>query len=437
MSRTENLVRVILRPDGSVHIAFRDIRSIYATPTNLLELFSNPIDFISNSSFSYKESTFEINRKRVVLEEVLGLTLAFVNSDKQIICDFPELFQSVFASEENEKNSPLNMSSFKLETILSDEKSYLLRYYLEFTNHLTSVLTIKNNIKLRNEIQSEIIREILNTFFTDTLPEKASLKDLSSQITQMESSVIYGTTPQKSDMITANQYAELLHLHPQTIKKYIHDNRLKSAQKTPSGYWLIDKNDRPLNWDLRKGRKRKPTETGKHYKRRSNGSAEDVRQYILKNNLFSDKIAQYIHTYEELEYYTKRNYHEVCWDGRAALIIDVNPEYISNEGKSNKEIMLKGRPPHIPDRNKDKYRYHIHHIGQHINSPFAIIPEYDHNGVGYSSVFHQGSPKENLHTPEFEALKINFWKNYIQKYDEAGKYSLMEYYNHRSKRNKE
>ena len=75
--------------------------------------------------------------------------------------------------------------------------------------------------------------------------------------------------------------------------------------------------------------------------------------------------------------------------------------------------MLAGKAPHIPDRNKDEYIYHIHHVGQHATSPFAIIPEYDHNGIGLSSVFHQGSSNSDLHGPEFELMKRTFWKNYV------------------------
>lgn len=120
-------------------------------------MFSDPIEFIESGSQAYKESTFDINRKRTALEDVLGLTLASVNSDKQIICDFPELFQFIFSlNTEKDKKRTLNMKSFELENILSDEKSFLLRYYLEFTNNLKFSLVIKKNIKLRDEVQFEI-----------------------------------------------------------------------------------------------------------------------------------------------------------------------------------------------------------------------------------------------------------------------------------------
>ncbi len=434
MNPAENLARIILRPDGSVHTAFQDCRSIFSTATNLSELFANPIEFIKTKSYTYEESTFEINRKRVVLDEVLGLTLASINSDKQIICDFPELFQFIFNIPTEAKTQHLNMKSFELETVLSDEKSYLLRYYLEFTSKLTSTLSIKNNIKLRNEIQSEIIREILNTFFMDTLPEAPKEKDVTSQINLAENTVLFEAKSQPK-MVGVVEYSNQWGLSPQTVRLYIKQNRIKSVTKTSRGAFLIDINEKPIDWDLRKDRKRKPTNESKYYRRRSKGSAEEVKQHILKLDLFSEKIAPYIHTYEELDYYTSHNYHEVCWDGQSALIIDINPDYISNAGIKNRDLLAAGKSPHIPNREKDEYTFHIHHIGQHSTSPFAIIPEYEHNAAGYSSFFHQGSPKEDLHTPEFEALKINFWRNYLKKYDESGSFAKIPFSNHRNKRN--
>ena len=433
MSIAETIARVILRSNGKVHIAFRDIRSIYATPKNILALFSDPIDFINNQSYSYKESTFEINRKRVVLEDVLGLTLASVTSDKQLICDFPELFKYIMLSNDKQ-DEPLDMSSLVFENALSDEKSYLLRYYLEFTNNIPPLLTIKHNIKLRNDVQNEIIREILNTFFEDNLPEVSSVKDVSSHISQVENTIVY---PKENNvMVKVVEYAEIWNISIDTVRTYIRNGRIKSAVKHSSGYYMIDKNEKPIDWDLRKGRKRKKTTSEKFYKRRSTGSAAEVEEHILKLDLFSKRVAPYIHTYEELDYYVKRNYHEVCWDGQTALIIDVNPEYISKDGVKNRDLMAKGCAPHIPDRMKDDYVFHIHHIGQNSTSPFAIIPEYDHNGRGLSSVFHPGTPNTELHGPEFEAQKINFWRNYLRNYDESGNFVSIEYINQRRKRNK-
>lgn len=441
MAEVKKLARVILRSDGSVHIAFRDIRSIYATAENLRELFSHPVDFIESGSHAYMESTFEINRKRVSLEDILGLTLACVNSDKQIICDFPELFQYIFSSNKTEpaKNEQLNMRAFEWETVLSDEKSFLLHYYLEFTNNIRAGLEIKRNINLREEVQFQIVREILNAFFEEELPKAACSVELSNQISLAEGDHVLKAngSAQDSDMVSVSEYAKLLNIVPATVRCYISQGRIKSAVRMNNGQYLIDKNEIPLKWDLRRGRKIKKPGEGKMYRRPPTGSAADVKECILKNGHFTNWVASYIHSYDELDYYKNRSYHEVHWDGRACLIIDVNPDYVSSKtGISNRELMLAGKAPVVPDRNKEEFVYHVHHVGQNTSSPFAIIPEYDHNGKGYSAIFHHGAPNADLHGPEFEALKINFWRTYVEAYDKAGRFSAIPYENSKHKKGK-
>lgn len=111
MAESKNLARVILRSDGSVHIAFYDVHSIYATAENIMKFFSDPIEFIENESQKYEDSTHLINRKRVDLDNVLGLTLASVNNDKQIVCDFPELFQYIMQNSDAKESKKHFISS--------------------------------------------------------------------------------------------------------------------------------------------------------------------------------------------------------------------------------------------------------------------------------------------------------------------------------------
>ena len=435
MSDAKTLARVILRPNGKVYIAFQDAQAIYATPENIMMFLCDPISFLSNVS-AYEDVGIEINRNRVELEEVLGLTLALVTSDKRIICDFPELFRFVALAEEDKKQ-PLDMNAVRFETVLSDEKSYLLRYYLDFTNNIPPLLTIERNIKLRNEVQNEIIREILNAFFEENLPSVKNKKDVFEQISYAESTLMYAAE-EKTVMVTTAEYAKICDRSVSTVIEYIRKGLLKSAVKTSRGY-VIDKNDKPIDWNLKKNRKRKskPSSSGKYDKRRSEGSAAEVEEHILKNDLFTKAVAKYIHTFQEMQYYLERNYHEVCWDGQPALIVDVNPDYITKNGERNRDRMKKGDPPYIPDPTWDDHVYDIHHIGQHPTSPFAIIPSMHHNSSEYSVYFHPSKQeRKDFHGPEFSAQKKTFWKNYIKVYDAAGEYKHIEYLNPRRKRNK-
>lgn len=434
MAECKTIARVLLRPDGNVHIVFRGVRAVYATASNLKALFSDPIEFIEKGSYTCKESTIEINRKRVELEEVLGLTLASVNSDKQIICDFPELFHYLFAAkiEKGKKEGALNMKAFELETVLSDEKSFLLRHYLEFTNYFKSTPAIKTNIKLREEVQSAILREIISMFFEDDLPKASKAISVEETFEQIEMDNLLSTAPPEidKDMLTCAEYAKFIDVTPQTVLNYIHNKRLKSAKKNEHGKWLIHKDDRPIDWNLRNGRKHKKKFDGENYRRKSTGSAADVEEHILKMRLFTAAVAPYIHTFEELDYYIKRSYHEVEFDGKPALIVDINPDYRSSiTGLTNRELMRAGKAPVVPNRDKEEYVFHLHHIGQHTTSPLATIPEYDHNSSEFSSYFHQGKPNAELHDASFEAEKKNFWRTFLEEYDKAIEFRLIPYKN--------
>lgn len=443
----KNLARVILRSDGSIHIAFEDVRTVYATAENLMSLFSDPMGFIANGSLAEKDSTFLANRKRVALEAVLGLTLASVNSDKQIVCDFPELFQYIFSNSntEVERKKPLGMENYEYRTVLPDEKSFLLRYFLEFTHNLKSRVAIEKNIRLRNEVQTAIIREILNAYFEEELPEPAKAIDLSKQIDRTQTELVYQVEPKDpfDNMITVEEYCRLTGFNQDTIRRYVRERRLIKTAKVGKRIY-IDKDERPPEYDKRKGRKRKKTGEEKFFLRAIEGSPEEVRKYIQLKNLFRDDVGKYIRSYAEMDYYVKHSYHEVCWNGRYALIIDVNPDYIvpdnmiperlknryKNEPKKqyrNRDLMAAGFAPVVPNKHKDQYLFHIHHIGQRPESPFCILPAYEHNSKELSSIFHQGSSGIELHTAEFEAQKSSFWKEYIRQYDAAKEFNKIPY----------
>ncbi len=455
MGESKNLARVILRSNGTIHVAFQDVRAITATANNLMALFSDPIEFIEKGSLSCKESTFTVNRQRVELDEVLGLTLASVNSDKQIVCDFPELFQYIFynITEESSRDKPLNMSDFEHRTLLSDEKAYLLHFYLEFTQNLRSRVGISKNIKLREEVQIAIMREILNTYFEEELPKPAKAADLSKQIDCSESNNLLKaeSMDRMVNMVNVYEYAKIIDRTPDSVRKYIQNHLLKSAVKVGQGY-LIDRDDRPIDFDKRKGRKRKKTGEEKFFKRAMEGSPEEVREYIRKNNFFSDDVGKYIRSYAEFTYYEKNNYHEVVFNGRNCLIIDVVPEYIvpdnmvpqkvknrfPNEPDKvyrNRDLMEAGCPPVVPQKQKDQFVFHVHHVGQRPESPFCAIPEYDHISKELSTVFHQGSYSSDLHGPEFEAQKGAFWREYIRQYDIAEEFSKIPYRSPKRTRN--
>ena len=426
MKQANDLARVILLPDGSVHIAFQDIRSIHATPENLLQLFADPLDFIYAKSKTYKTTTWETNEKRVPLFEVPGLTLASISADKQVVCDFPELFQYILTANNDEESRtlPLNMRALENQHILADEKSFLLRHYLEFTNQLTTTPQLQNRLRLREEVQTEIIRETLNIYLSHSFPEAMAAPDISERITVATSEVAAtDISSDKENYVDILTYCTKYDYSKQTIYNYLKDGRIEDFYRLGNGQYRINLTKPPL------GHKPKSSpgiskRAHRKYIPKKTENPDEVAQYILENGLFSARVAPFIHTFAELNYYIKHDYREVFWNNRPALIIDINPEYVCPSGtdkRTNRERIADGESPVPPYKHKDDKPFEVHHVGQHEKSPFAIIPPYDHNGKGMKPVFHNGAPQEDLHGSLFESQKRQFWAQYIAEYDKAGR----------------
>lgn len=433
--------RVLMRGDGSVHICFPNVRSIEATPVALSELFSNPFDFILSGSFAYKDSSLQINRNRVGLEEIVGLTLARVYKEKTISIEFPELFGALLAAREDDslKNKPINLRHFEFQEEFADEKSYMVRYFLEAANHFKVTPSIKRNIQLQPEAQFPIMREIINALFDEDLPKADATLSVNEYVDRAENDLLLQTLPSSltGRRLTLTQYAQLTNKSSATIQKYIKAGRIKSARKNENGHWEIDADDVPVEWDLNKGRKRALKVEGKHYKRPNNGTAAEVQEHARKMCFFTEDVIPYLITFQEMQYYVDHTYHEVKINGRACLIVDVNPDYISSKtGKSNRELMQAGKPPVIPQREKEEFVFNVHHMGQRVSSPYALIPSYDHNGKGMKSYFHPVKPKEDLHTPEFYAQCEQLWITLLQMYDTFHSYKKIPYLNHNPRRTK-
>lgn len=423
MKQANDLARVILLPDGSVHIAFQDIRSIHATPENLLQLFADPLDFINTKSKTYKTTTKETNENRVPLFEVLGLTLASISADKQVVCDFPELFQYILTANDDKESrtQSLNMRAIENQHFLADEKSFLLRHYLEFTNRLTSTPQLQTRLQLREEAQTEIIRETLNIYLSRSFPDAPAAPDVSERIAVATSEVASSDKDtDKKNYVDITTYGCKYGYSRATIYNCLKDGRIKDFYKLGNGQYRINITKPPIVKESATPRKVSPKKRVKNQTIHTE-SAEEVAKYILENDLFSARIAPFIHTFAELNYYLNHGYREVFWNNRPALIIDINPEYVGPSGKSNRQLIADEESPFPPYKYKDDKPFEIHHVGQHEKSPFAIVPPYDHTGKGGKEVFHPGAPNGDLHGPLFERQKKQFWERYIVEYDKAGR----------------
>ena len=116
------IARVIMTEDGNVHIALDNKQTVLCTNHNLLSLICDPYDFVDNSFKKCTLTTRDINTKAVPLEDIPGLTLATIYSDKSLKCEFPEMFLSIKDKVHESEEIPISFKNYNYKTAFTDNK---------------------------------------------------------------------------------------------------------------------------------------------------------------------------------------------------------------------------------------------------------------------------------------------------------------------------
>ncbi len=430
--------RVIMLPDGTVHIALLDRQTVACTPDNLSELLSDPYGFIEKGQFESKATTKVVNPEHSALEHVKGLTLLRIYSDAEIVCVFPKLFHSLFDSIGASSTEPLDLTNLVMDMDLSDEKHFLMKFFFDFTNEPRSKLVVQRKLGLDVEVRNEIMQETFNTIFAKAAPEEnASAPDRAES-----SEPLFPAAKEPEDVFVSMQdFADMHGVSYSTVSGWVKKDKLRGVKKENGRIW-INKNS-PIPEDERRNRPMPPKSAQgiEKYMTPENGfnRQEATQDYIRNNNIVSPELGAFINNYDEIKYYESKFYREVNWNFRRALIIDIEPDYFSESAQmTNRQLIQAGKSPRVPG--KDHVEFHIHHIGQKSNSPFAIIPGDVH--LKQYSVFHTSISKgikveneEDVHDDLFKAHKKAFWLRYLQEYDKTGIYNDIEHTNLRHKKN--
>lgn len=178
----------------------------------------------------------------------------------------------------------------------------------------------------------------------------------------------------------------------QTDKLESRDNIYADGEKQLSEkYEPQDKDDRSRELEQRqlssidnKGEKQldlsidKPTE--------SEILNENFKQKLSETTGWSQEIIDGIANEEQAKIYKKANLKEAIVDERLCLVKDIDMNYKDPKtGKTNKELMEKGRSPYDA---KTGERIELHHIGQEYDSPFAELCENSEHGDGNDTILH-------------------------------------------------
>lgn len=422
------IYRVVLISDGTVHIVNRKCEAASCSVKALRLLLSNPLNFdsfMASTQVVHTTKRFEMYSDNI--NTFPGITLINIYHNKNIENIFPEILDLL--STYKKDDAELNFSKYLKNTEIEDEKTFLLKFFVSTVAQITPInVSTKTLFKCSIPEQKAIIQEIINTAYLYAYPpglrkksQEKKRKEIQKLVAQKQVKKVNEefqakkeTAEAKNKLVTIQQYAEIHSIPINTVSSWVQKGKLKTAQKI-NNRWYVDIDD--IAEDHRKNR---IAPGGKHSSKKrvtlKGDSFEDIQEYIKERKLVTDDVRPFIRTKEEIKYYEIHNYHEVKWDGHSYMIIDVNLDYIrKSDGKSNREIILSGGAPVVP--NDDDNHFHLHHIGQKKNSPLAIIPASDHNSEALYSKFHQGNPDSDLHGEEFTAQKELFWKTYIEAFD--------------------
>lgn len=408
--------RIVLTKNGELHLYLVNGKTVYATPSNVMELFMDPYGFIEKGYREHSESTRYINPRRKSIDMLPGLTMASVHEDTSIHVVFPLLFRMLFESMEVIKNSQLNIKGAVNRNEFLDQKEVLLKLFLDYANVPIYDATVFRKIPFDLKGYEEIIQEFflnqINSIQTDKA-EVSTSKPGAKEETNMDR---IRSEQVNSEYVTKEEFAQIHNVSTGTVYQWFKRNRLHDVIIGSDGRMLVNRNE-PYPMNLKTGRKENFKENGQLRVSLKGDSYEDLQQYMKDRNLFTESVRPYIRSYDEVQYYEKHYYREVKWNGRSCLIIDINPFYFSKKyQKTNRQLIEEGKSPVVPDM--ENYCFVLHHIGQLNESPFAIIHGKDHEE--YYSIFHQGNTGDSIRRNEFEVEKKVFWRTYLLEFDKAG-----------------
>ena len=426
--------RILLLPDGTTHIALKNRQTFQCSANAVYSLLNDPVAFESENCLKFLNSTRILNKRGYSLGDIPGLTLAEVSSSGEMLCNYTLLMRMVVdAFVSGSAQEPLTLESLLNTTSFKDMKELCLNFFMRNTTALTSDIEVAN----KEAPPSDILNRLLAEAVSFTSPRKTGNKPQNDcDVAPKDTRDSGEDTPEHGipeNFVSFSRYCEMNKVNPSTARQWLYANKLRTAVKSSTGRIYIDPSDVPE--DRRKGRVVSVKgENNKKYVTLKGRSYEAVQEYIAGRKLVTDKIRPFIRTIEEIRYYEKHRYHEVEWNGKAALIIDINPSYFcEREQMTNRQLIEAGRAPVVT--NNDNFCYHLHHIGQKKTSPFAIIPEFDHNGKESSQIFHQGASElEDIHFATYDMQKRSFWKTYLEMYDAYNGYTKIPYRNSRHKK---
>lgn len=137
---------------------------------------------------------------------------------------------------------------------------------------------------------------------------------------------------------------------------------------------------------------------------------------IQKETGYPMELISQIKTIEEYNVYKEAGLYTKMVNGKLALVRNIDLDFVSElpngERVTNLLRMQKGYAPIDPLTEKP---YQLHHIGQSVDSPLAILSSTEHTGAGNNGILHDlfiadgEGVHANLSNAEWAAQRSEFW----------------------------
>lgn len=145
------------------------------------------------------------------------------------------------------------------------------------------------------------------------------------------------------------------------------------------------------------------------------GLTDPQKAEIKKQSGWSDGLVDFIRSADEARLYMKFDLQEYTINDRLCLIPrDLDLDTPDNSGKTNRERLRAGDPPLA----SNGCSYEVHHIGQEMDSPFAVVTFAQHRAKGVDAVLHNKKQRTKINRRVFDKQKTAMWRELLRQIEE-------------------
>lgn len=158
------------------------------------------------------------------------------------------------------------------------------------------------------------------------------------------------------------------------------------------------------------------------YKAKLKGLTMNQAAAIQKESKYSLEVIKHIKSMDEYKIYKDIGLTSKTLNSKPALIRNIDLNYVDEKtGLTNLQLMKNGLSPYD---SLTKTKYELHHIGQEIDSPLAILTKSEHRLKGNNSILHNNNiaDGEGVHKllpqKEWNRRRKEFWKSFAELFAE-------------------